>query len=109
MLIVLLRGMVKIRVGFETEYGAKYSHMCVGQYIWHTIQAHQIMGEFKAASFHKLPHISLIIANHLFKQVIHKAEVNILKGGINELREELNNFPRRRISSISWWITLNTR
>ena len=46
MLVVFLMGLVKIQVGTETEYGAKDSHMCVGQYIWHMIQAHQIMGEY---------------------------------------------------------------
>ena len=85
MLIVLLRGMVKIRVGFETEYGAKYSHMCVDHYTEHTIQTHHIMGDFKAASFHKLPHISLIIANHIFKQIFGWGVVshtpNQVKGG----------------------------
>ena len=82
MLIVFLMGLGKIRVGSETDYGETYSHMCVGHYIWHMIQAHHIMGDFKAASFHKLPQISLIISNHLFRQISPKAEVNIMKGDI---------------------------
>ena len=81
-MIVFLRGLGKIQVDAKTHYGAKDSRMCVGHYIWHMIQAHQIMGDLKATSFHKLPHISLIIANNLFKQISPKAEVNIMKGEI---------------------------
>ena len=53
MLGVVIKGLWKARMGDERDYGAKDLHMCVVQYIWYKLQAHQIMGEFKATSFHK--------------------------------------------------------
>ena len=52
MVRVFLRELRKIRVGSDMAYGASEPHIWVVQYLWHNIQAHRVMIEFREADFH---------------------------------------------------------
>ena len=66
MLRYFIRELWKVYVGGKTAYSTWDPHICVVHYLWHMLQYHQVMGDFKYALFHKLPYIYLIIVNILF-------------------------------------------
>ena len=43
---VIRRYLRKVRVQAETSYGATYSHIMVGKYLWGTLQSHRLVKEF---------------------------------------------------------------
>ena len=80
MLMGLIRELWKFWMGARNAYSYQYLYMCVGQYIWHTLQEHRIMVEFKSDSLYKHTQISPRIINHLFKHREPKVEVTSIKG-----------------------------
>ena len=47
--------------------------------MWHTIQAHPVIHEFKDAESHKHPNITPRIVNNLFERWTSKVDVQVLK------------------------------
>ena len=89
-LMGLIRDMWKVWMGAETAYSYRDLHMCVGQYMWHTLQEHRITEELKADSFHKHNKIYPRIINHLFNHREPKVEITSLKGKMKEQWYEVN-------------------
>ena len=94
MLRVSLRDMQKFWVGAETIYSSPYPYMCVGKYMWHTLQTLRTMGCFKAGSFQKHTHIYPSIFNHLSDHRASKLDATTLKGKIKEHRDEVNRLAK---------------
>ena len=75
---VFLREIIKARVGSETAYGAYDPHMTVRQYLWHTIQSHRGMTEFREASLCQQTSMFPSVDNHLFEHRAGKVDVDVL-------------------------------
>ena len=69
----------KARVRVENAYGETDPNMRVGQYLWHTLQAHRVMDEFKYAQFNQHTNIVPSIINNLFDHCPPKVDVGIKK------------------------------
>lgn len=78
MLWVFLRELPKVRVGVESAYTSADPHICIGTYLWHTLQAHRVMDEFRAANYHRHPTILPSIVNHLIKYRAPKVKMAAL-------------------------------
>lgn len=63
--------------------------MQVGRYLWHTLQAHRVMDEFKSASFYWHKEVAPAIVGHLFKHRVSKAEVSGLCTRLAEAKKKL--------------------
>ena len=74
---MFLRDLRKARVSAETAYGLTETHMRVGQYLWHTIQDHRGMTEFKEADFHWHASMAPSIVNNLFHNKAEKVDVDV--------------------------------
>ena len=56
-----------MRVGAINNYGVIDPNSRVGQYLWHTLDAHLVMYEFKDAYSHNHSQITPSIVNNLFE------------------------------------------
>ena len=58
--------------------------MRVGQYLWHTIQAHRVMTQFQEMYFHQYTSIPFSVVNLLFGNRAAKFDVEVLNTKFGE-------------------------
>lgn len=79
MVRVFFRELRKVRIRAQTAYQSSDSTVRVGLYLWHTLQAHRVMNDFKTLKFFNHTLVAPSIVNHLFEHRAPKVQVDALE------------------------------